>query len=75
MSTVPIIKTTAPRRTLAERLLRGAYRHYLQQRIRWAQQDMANLEHERDAMPARMQVLSAWIEARRVEVALLERAP
>lgn len=75
MSTAPLIKTTPSLRTLAERLARSLKRRYLLQRIRWAQQDMAHMQRERDGMPARLDALSAWIEARRVEVAMLERAP
>ena len=73
MSTAPLVKTSPSLRTLAERLACCTRRRYLQQRIRWAQQDMAHMERERDGMPARLDALSAWIEARRVEVALLER--
>lgn len=75
MNTAPATKAPISLFALAQRPLRSLRRQYLRRRIRWAQQDLAHMAHERACMPARMQALSDWIEARRVDVAMLERAP
>lgn len=75
MSTTRITHPLPSIGTLLQRALRALRRHYVAQRIRWAEQDLRHMEHERELLPQRIDLYAQWLQAQRVELAVLEQQP